>query len=100
MNKTFSAEYDFSCVRQIARADRFARVLTHACAIARVKRNGLVHVLACFMEIVFDTILSKIRLNELQNDKRTTTELYYYNIVSFIYYFIAGVRGDRITLSI
>ena len=26
MNKTFSAEYDFSCVRQIARADRFARV--------------------------------------------------------------------------
>ena len=30
MNKTFSAEYDFSCVRQIARADRFARVLTRA----------------------------------------------------------------------
>ena len=30
MNKTFSAEYDFSCVRQIACADRFARVLTRA----------------------------------------------------------------------
>ena len=28
MNKIFSAEYDFSCVRQIARADRFACVLT------------------------------------------------------------------------
>ena len=27
MNKIFSAEYDFSCVRQIARTDRFARVL-------------------------------------------------------------------------
>ena len=25
MNKTFSAKYDFSCVRQIARADRFAK---------------------------------------------------------------------------
>ena len=37
MNKTFSAEYDFSCVRQIARADKFAR----ARAIARVKRKGL-----------------------------------------------------------
>ena len=41
MNKIFSAEYDFSCVRQIARADRFARVLTRARAIARVKREGL-----------------------------------------------------------
>ena len=41
MNKTFSTEYDFSCVRQIARADRFARVLTRARAIARVKRKGL-----------------------------------------------------------
>ena len=41
MNKTFSAEYDFSCVRQTARADRFARVLTCARAIARVKRKGL-----------------------------------------------------------
>ena len=41
MNKIFSAEYDFSCVRQIARADRFARVLTRAHAIARVKRKGL-----------------------------------------------------------
>ena len=30
INKIFSAEYDFSCVRQIARADRFARVLTRA----------------------------------------------------------------------
>ena len=40
MNKTFSAEYDFSCVRQIARADRFARMLTRA--ITRVKRKGLV----------------------------------------------------------
>ena len=39
MNKIFSAEYDFSCVRQIARADRFVRVLTHA--IAHVKRKGL-----------------------------------------------------------
>ena len=26
MNKTFSAEYDFSCVRQIACAERFTRV--------------------------------------------------------------------------
>ena len=25
MNKTFSAEYDFLCVRQIPRADKFAR---------------------------------------------------------------------------
>ena len=41
MNKIFSAEYDFSCVRQIARADRFARVLTRARAIGRVKRKGL-----------------------------------------------------------
>ena len=41
MNKTFSAEYDFSCVRQTARADRFARVLTCARAIACVKRKGL-----------------------------------------------------------
>ena len=41
MNKTFSAEYDFSCVRQIARTDRFARVLTRARAIAHVKRKGL-----------------------------------------------------------
>ena len=41
MNKTFSAEYDFSCVRQTARADRFARVLTRAHAIAHVKRKGL-----------------------------------------------------------
>ena len=39
MNKIFSAEYDFSCVRQIARADRFACVLTRA--LARVKRKGL-----------------------------------------------------------
>ena len=37
MNKTFSAEYDFSCVRQIALADRFTCVLTCACVIARVK---------------------------------------------------------------
>ena len=28
MNKTFSAEYDFSCVQQIACEDRFACVLT------------------------------------------------------------------------
>ena len=35
MNKTFSAEYDFSFVRQIACADRFA------CAIAHVKRKRL-----------------------------------------------------------
>ena len=41
MNKTFSAEYDFSCVRQTARADRFAHVLTCARAIAHVKRKGL-----------------------------------------------------------
>ena len=41
MNKIFSAEYDFSCVRQIARADRFACVLTRACAITRIKRKGL-----------------------------------------------------------
>ena len=40
MNKIFSAEYDFSCVQQIARADRFACVLMRA--IARVKRKGLV----------------------------------------------------------
>ena len=39
MNKIFSAEYDFSCVRQIACADRFAHVLT--CAIAHVKRKGV-----------------------------------------------------------
>ena len=38
-NKTFSAEYDFSHVRQIAHADRFVCVLTYA--IARVKRKGL-----------------------------------------------------------
>ena len=44
MNKTFSAEYDFSCVRQIACADRFARVLTCARAIARVKRKGLIYI--------------------------------------------------------
>ena len=44
MNKTFSAEYDFSCVRQIARADRFVCVLTHARAIAHVKRKGLMMV--------------------------------------------------------
>ena len=44
MNKTFSAQYDFSCVRQTARADRFARVLTCARAIARVKRKGLNYV--------------------------------------------------------
>ena len=35
INKTFSAEYDFSYVRQIASADKFAR------AIARVKQKGL-----------------------------------------------------------
>ena len=46
MNKTFSAEYDFSCVRQTACADRFARVLTCARAIARVKRKGLYHHMA------------------------------------------------------
>ena len=40
-DKTFSAEYHFSCVRQIAHTDRFARVLTRACAITRVKRKGL-----------------------------------------------------------
>ena len=28
MNKIFSAEYDFSCARQIAHADRFALVLS------------------------------------------------------------------------
>ena len=44
MNKTFSAECDFSCVRQIARADRFACVLTRAHAIAHVKRKGLVNI--------------------------------------------------------
>ena len=32
-NRTFSAEYDFSCMRQIAREDRFAR------AIARVSNE-------------------------------------------------------------
>ena len=44
MNKTFSAEYDFLCVRQlqIACTDRFARVLMHVRAIARVKQKGLV----------------------------------------------------------
>ena len=36
MNKTFSAEYDFSCMRQIAHTDRFARVLTRACTIAQL----------------------------------------------------------------
>ena len=41
MNKIFLAEYHFSCVRQTARADRFARVLTCARATARVKRKGL-----------------------------------------------------------
>ena len=35
MNKIFSAEYDFSCVRQIARADRFARVLTKGLSVIR-----------------------------------------------------------------
>ena len=40
MNKTFSAEYDFSCMQQIACADRFACVLLTR-AIARVKRKGL-----------------------------------------------------------
>ena len=39
MNKTFSAEYDFSCMRQIARADRFACVLART--ITHVKRKGL-----------------------------------------------------------
>ena len=41
MNKTFLAEYDFSCVQQTARADRFARVLMCVRAIAHVKRKGL-----------------------------------------------------------
>ena len=49
MEQDLSAEYDFSCVRQIARADRFPRVLTRA--IARVKRKGLHHV-----EVVADII--------------------------------------------
>ena len=35
MNKTFSGEYDFLSVRQIASIDRFVRVLM--CAIAHVK---------------------------------------------------------------
>ena len=39
MEQDFSAEYDFSCVLQIARADRFAHVLTRA--TTRVKRKGL-----------------------------------------------------------
>ena len=39
MNNIFSAEYDFSCVRQIACADRFAC----ARAITRVKRKGLMY---------------------------------------------------------
>ena len=43
MNKIFSAEYDFSCVRQIAHADRFAHVLTCVRAIAHVKRKGLIY---------------------------------------------------------
>ena len=54
MDKTFSAEYDFSCVRQIARADRFAR------AIARVKRKGLQH---------FTIILCEQKTLELENTK-------------------------------
>ena len=56
-----SAEYDFSRVRQIARADRFARVLTRA--IARVKRKFE----ACkvfFLISALDTIMSN---NELEH---------------------------------
>ena len=50
-NKTFSAEYDFSCVQQIARTDRFAR------AIARVKRKGL-ELLYCIF-IKFDDSITR-----------------------------------------
>ena len=39
--RPFSVECDFSCVQQIARTDRFACVLTRACAIGHVKRKGL-----------------------------------------------------------
>ena len=52
MNKIFSAEYDFSCVRQIAHADRFARVLTRVRAIARVKRKGLKQPLVFKMKVI------------------------------------------------
>ena len=38
----FSAEYNFSCVQQIAHTDRFARVLTCARTIACVKRKDLI----------------------------------------------------------
>ena len=45
MDKTFSAEYDFSCVRQIACADRFARVLMRAMSNKKACTQATEHML-------------------------------------------------------
>ena len=57
MNKTFSAEYDFSCVRQIACADRFACVLMRVRAIARIKQKGLTKSTCQCEEMILKTSL-------------------------------------------
>ena len=64
MNKTFSAEYDFSCVRQIARADRFACADVCACDRTRqTKRPGNAS------EVQYKGILIILHLHSLSVDE-------------------------------